>query len=506
MSHARYFLGSVFWGTAAKVIDAVVKFATIPMLIHHFGKDDYGLLTLAMAANAYMQLLDLGINTGAIKFFSQWIAEGRLDLVRKVARSSLAFYGWIGIANGLLLVCLAVFSDRIFHVQPSQTPVLREMLLVLAGFSIFNWFSSVANQLLMANHEMVWIQQVTLLKSLATFALAGATLWMKLGLDSYFWWLSGINTLATLPLLLSAKKRGLLQQFWPNWDWEAFQPVFKYSMGIFAMSLFQFTASQSRPLVLGIFSPNGTAVLTDYRVMEVFPLFLLSIGGMLLTTLLPSSSTAIHENNQELISSIAYRGTRIVTIFLCALCFPIIIVSDNLLTIYVGTEYSRLGIWLAIWCISIILSLHTTPVSSLILASGKTKQLVFTSAFSCIVSIAINAALCKKYGAGSAVIGFSIYVITQISFSYMIFIPSILKLDAFRIFKNFLTPFIHATLCAIPAVVYFSIFTKAYTQATQILTSLFSWILLFGLLTYSTNKSIAVDAIQKIMNFKQRRK
>lgn len=495
MSHARYFLGSVFWGTAAKVIDAVVKFATIPMLIHHFGKDDYGLLTLAMAANAYMQLLDLGINTGAIKFFSQWIAEGKLDQVRKVAQSSLAFYGWIGIANGLLLACLAIFSDRIFHVQPSQTPMLREMLFILAGFSIFNWFSSVANQLLMANHEMVWIQQVTLMKSLATFALAGATLWMKLGLDSYFWWLSGINTLATLPLLLSAKKRGLLQQFWPSWDWTAFQPVFKYSMGIFAMSLFQFTASQSRPLVLGIFSPNGTAVLTDYRVMEVFPLFILSIGGMILTTLLPTSSRAIHQNDKALVEKIVYDGTRIVSIFLCILCFPVVAVSSDLLTLYVGQTFAHFGIWLSVWCLTLIISMHTTPVSSLILATGKTKILVYSSAFSCSASIIINAILCKSLGAASAVIGFLTYIIIQVIFNYVFFIKKTLQLNPSRIFWSFLLPVILAFIALMPA---YLVRPQIHEIKLRVAASLIIWVIGFFTMASITFRSDFRSIIEKI--------
>ena len=74
MGQIRYFAGSFIWSVISKLTDAAVKFFTIPLMLHYFGKDNYGILTLAVATNAYMNLLNLGINTGAVKYFSQWIA------------------------------------------------------------------------------------------------------------------------------------------------------------------------------------------------------------------------------------------------------------------------------------------------------------------------------------------------------------------------------------------------------------------------------------------------
>ena len=56
-SIVKYVAGAFAWGVVTKFLDAAIKFLTIPLLLGYFGKEDYGLLTLAIATNAYMHLL-----------------------------------------------------------------------------------------------------------------------------------------------------------------------------------------------------------------------------------------------------------------------------------------------------------------------------------------------------------------------------------------------------------------------------------------------------------------
>ena len=71
----HYYISSFFWSTLSRGLNAILGFVTVPLLMGYFGKAEYGILTLATACNGYMHLLDLGMNTGAVKFFSQWKAR-----------------------------------------------------------------------------------------------------------------------------------------------------------------------------------------------------------------------------------------------------------------------------------------------------------------------------------------------------------------------------------------------------------------------------------------------
>ncbi|NLL51428.1 MAG: hypothetical protein GX248_01840, partial [Peptococcaceae bacterium] len=232
----------------------------------------------------------------------------------------------------------------------------------------------------------------------------------------------------------------LIRSILPAFYWKDFSIVFKYGLAILAMSIFQFTATQSRPLILAAFSTSGIGVLTEYRIIEVFPIFIISLGGMLISIILPKSAKAIQDNDRGKIEQIAYKGTRYTSVIVSLLCFPVMLSARELLELYVGEGYTYLSLWLVLWVFTLVLYLHNSPVSSLVLSTGKTKMLVYSSAISCVVSIVINAVLTNIYGVGSAVIGYLVYIIIQMSFYYLYFNSSVLGLKSMRVFKSFIIP------------------------------------------------------------------
>ncbi len=450
MSQIRYFVGSFSWGAFAKLIDATLKFVTVPLMLNYFGKDNYGILVLAISTNAYMDLLDMGINTGAINYFSQWIGDKQYALIQSVSRTSMSFYLIIGIINSIILILLALFGQHLFNITQSQFGILRTMFYTLAFYCIINWSTSVFRQLLIADQKINFIQRIDILKSIANFALIFVTMWCNFSLVTFFFIFLAVNSIVIIPYYLKAKSQNLILSFIPSKDWKNFRPILLYSLSIFAMGIFQYTATQSRPIVLGIYNTIGPTILTEYRIIEVFPLLIISIGGMMLTILLPITSRLIKQNQQEKIAEMAYNGTRLTTILMLVLGFPLIINSREVLIFYVGVGYGFLAPWLSLWIFTVILYLHNTPVASLVLSSGKTRLLVFSSAIACIFSIIINAALCKYLGVGSAVIGYFIYIVIQMSFYYLYFNHKILRLQSFKVFKSFFIPTLIALIACVP--------------------------------------------------------
>jgi O-antigen/teichoic acid export membrane protein len=435
-----HFAGSFLWGASAKILDAAIKFLTIPLLLHYFGKEHYGILTLAIATNAYMQLLDMGMNTGGVKFFSQWIVAGNYQMIDRVARTNISFYLLIGLVNSGVLIVIGFWGEGLFKISTEDFYIFRYLLCVMSVFSILNWLIFVFNQLLIADEKIIFTQQMLIIKSILGLAVIGATLIFKLTLLQYFSCYLFVNAVIIVPYYLLCKKQKLISSFLPAFYWKDFSVVFKYGLAILAMGLFQFTATQSRPLILGMFSNDGVGVLTDYRIIEMFPVFIISIGGMLITIFLPHVSKAVQNNDRKAIEKMAYEGTLFTSILVSLMCFPIIIVAKELLILYVGTSYSHLTIWLMLWVFTLALYLHNTPVASLILATGKTKMLVYSSAIACIFSLILNAVLANRFGVGSAVIGYLSYIIIQTAFYYLYFNRKVLELKSLKVFKSFIIP------------------------------------------------------------------
>ena len=103
-----------------------------------------------------------------------------------------------------------------------------------------------------------------------------------------------------------------------------------------------------------------------------------------------------------------------------------------------------------IWCITVLIQIHTTPGNSLVLAYGKTKALVLTTAISCVLSIVINVVLARRFGAGSAVIAYFIYVSIVIGLYYLHYYKSLLRLNRWKMFLAFIIPTAVAAAVYVP--------------------------------------------------------
>lgn len=446
---SKYVAKSFLWGSIAKILDAAIKFVSVPLLLTYFGRENFGLIALATSVNAYLQLLDMGINTGSIKYFSEWIGANKFDLLDKVARTSITFYGAIGIVNALALILMSFFGADLFSLTASQAIVIHNLFLILAIVAIVNWSTSVFNQLLTANENIAYVQKINIIRSILGLMVIYTTMFLKWELTAYFTWVSIVNSLVLFPYFIKAKKSGLISSFIPGFDWINFGTIFKYSLAIIAMGIFQMTATKMRPIVLGIFSDEGIGIVADYRVMETITIFIISIGGMFISIFLPKTSKLLLKNDKEKVARFAYDATLYISIICVILSLPIVINAREIISIYVGESYIHLSNWLILWVLTILFYLHNSPVASLVLSTGKTRMLIYSSAISCSVSIIINAVFCKQLGAGSAVMGYTIYIVIQMSFYYLYFNNKILKLNSWKVFKSFIIPTILGGLAAL---------------------------------------------------------
>jgi O-antigen/teichoic acid export membrane protein len=424
----------------SKVATAAISFITIPLLLNYFGKSSYGVLTLALAVNAYMRMMDLGMNTGAIKFFAQWRSSGKQKLLEHVARTSITFYTLIGLVNALILTLLMFRGQGLFNLSIGEFAELKVLLGWMAVFSVITWVGTVFQQLLVAAEQVAFTQQIVFGRSLLELLAAVITLKVGLSLNNYFVFFLSINTIPCLIYAWKCQHNHLISSWLPQQYWQEFRIVLSYSLGIFAMAFFQFSATQSRPLILALFASNAADILTEYRIIEVFPLFILSLGGVILPILLPRASQYVYRQDGEAIARLAYDGTLYTSVAVTLLCIPVMLCSQELLTFFVGTAYGNLGKWLVLWCGTILLYLPNTPVASLVLATGKFRMLVFSSALACIGSMICNALLCNRFGVGAAVIGYLFYIVVCQLFYYLYFNRNVLHLDSWRIFKSFAVP------------------------------------------------------------------
>ena len=130
----NYYISSFAWSTISKILNAILGFISVPLLLAYYGKVEYGLLSIATACNGYMNLLDLGMNTGAVKFYAQWNTEGDKDKIYRVARTNISFYMVVAGLNILFLIILALYGEPIFSISHDEFLQLGYAFIYLRYF------------------------------------------------------------------------------------------------------------------------------------------------------------------------------------------------------------------------------------------------------------------------------------------------------------------------------------------------------------------------------------
>src|SRR5688572_26186802 len=95
---------SILSNGAGLAVNSLLSFLLTPVLIHHLGTFDYGMLILATSAVDYLALLDLGMRTTLFRFISRLRgAQDRVALDETFA-SALCMTAVVGAAVAVLTV------------------------------------------------------------------------------------------------------------------------------------------------------------------------------------------------------------------------------------------------------------------------------------------------------------------------------------------------------------------------------------------------------------------
>ena len=439
MGSSKKIVKGVFWTTLLNIINAIYGFVAVPLLINYFGKAEYGLIGLAMSINVYMRLMDMGFSSTNVRFFSTWLTEQKHEKVLKAFQTSLSFYGIIGLLNGLILLIVSFYSNKIFNVSIEQNVILKNLLYILALSAFCSWFSSCFDQLIKATENVAWIQKVQFVSKFLQIFVLFATIYIGFSIEIYYL-LTVFATICIIPLFINKIKRELpFIRFVPVIDRRIFMEMLPYTLNIFSFGLFQFSFYNLRPVFLGI---QGTIEsVTDFRILNGIIGIVHMMGGAFIPILLPSTSKLVAKHDMKAYYQIAYDGTKYISILLCFCTFGMMTVGAEVLTLYVGEDYLYLIPWFNLWLICNLVT-HNQAISSLILAGSDIRALSYNAIFASMVGLIITWISIPYYQVGGTVIGFAVYGLIQMLFYYLYYWPKVMKINSLKVLYYSFGPYL----------------------------------------------------------------
>lgn len=437
MNSSKSIATGVFWTTLLNIVNGVYGFISVPILIAYFGKSDYGLIGLAISINVYLRLMDMGLNSTNVRFFSNWLAKKEYGLVNKLFQTSLAFYGSIGLLNGLILIVVSCFSGQLFNLESGQDIILKHLFYILVISAVISWFTSCFDQLIRAHEYVGWTQKITLLPKLCQILILGITVWCHLTIEWYYA-LTAFSMFIILPFSVHKIRRiAPYLSFIPRLDKPVFRQILPYALNIFSFGLFQFSLYNLRPVFLGIEGSMGS--VADYRILNGVITVVLMLGGAFMGVILPSASKVVALGDMNAQDRIAYDGTKYISITLSFCCFGMMSVSTDMLQVYVGNGYLYLDLWLNVWLLFTLCS-HNQAISSLILSGSDIRAITYSTVVASIVGLLLCWFMIPYFEVGGTVIGFGAYNLIQILFYYLYYWPKKMKINSWKVFSSSFLP------------------------------------------------------------------
>jgi O-antigen/teichoic acid export membrane protein len=126
---------NTLFNASARVWGIVVAIFLTPYIIHRIGGERYGIWAIIGTVTGYFGLLDLGVETGFVKYISEFYAKKEYQRINQIVNTGVIFYSL------LMLVLLAVMSLSIGPIfsflNLSSAPGSEVKFVFLTGAVIF---------------------------------------------------------------------------------------------------------------------------------------------------------------------------------------------------------------------------------------------------------------------------------------------------------------------------------------------------------------------------------
>lgn len=138
-TRSNRFISGVLTGYSSTIANIVYTLTSVPLALHYFDKEQFGLWALAVQINGYLNLIDLGMS-GAV---SRFVADHKDDVNGGEYGSHLLTGGMVFVIQGLIIavagIILSHFAPSMFaiptHLAASFSSLLM-LLSVITGASV----------------------------------------------------------------------------------------------------------------------------------------------------------------------------------------------------------------------------------------------------------------------------------------------------------------------------------------------------------------------------------
>jgi O-antigen/teichoic acid export membrane protein len=448
-----------------------------PFLVRHLSQVEYSAWVLILQLSAYVNLLDLGLQTAVGKFVAEYHAKGDPEATHHLVSTSLSVILAAALVGAVVIVVMVYRVPELFHQMPaSLLPEVRLSLLAVglsAAFALpFSPFLSVFTGL----QDYGFPTVLTVISRLLSASALMVLLLLHASLVQLACAIAACNVATAIAQFHGwrryARERVAFSFFF--FDRKSALRLTKYSGVLVIWTLGGLCVSGLDLVIVGHFDYRNTGF---YAIGASVTNFMLMIVSGLFGPLLPAISSLQSDKTPRQIGDLTVRATRYGTLLLCLLGLPLLIGAYPILSIWVGHQYAlRSAAFLQILVLGNIVRQLAYPYSLVVVATGKQHLATAAAISEAVVNVILSVWLVQRMGAIGVAIGTLAGAFVSLGLHFAVSMhltkSTVLFLRTQLILQGLLRPL----ACIIP-----SLLLYRFWQRTEMLpappTMLFAWFL-----------------------------
>lgn len=434
-----------------KIISAFIQLASIPVLLSVYGKENFGLISIASSINILLIILNFGLPTGFPKFIATWIASKDRDALYSSGGTILSIYIILGLFGAISITLLAFHADAVFSVSDNQVELLRALLLITAITSFVSMPASYIDQLLIGAQDL-WFVSVTNVAKNCLYVLLIVSVHREPTLLSLVWFYAIQSAIAFSMIGVKVYRWrlfGSTKAFHLRWRLQSAGPVIKYSATLMTFSIFIMLDNALKPIIISTLSNDASKQMAEFQIVGVFRTFLLMIAAAVMQAIIPYITQRHAEIGDRAYTTVIFTGTKVTWALGAFLGAMLIQHSVLIVSMYAGKDAENLAPLVDIYVLCTMYNIYTICIASAILSSGKLVPLGWATAIGFIISTTISLALIQSLQLKAIAYSLVGYNMVHFLILHMYYLPRHFRISGGKLMSRVALPPILASVLSI---------------------------------------------------------
>lgn len=388
------------------LLKMVLTFIMAPILVHSLGNYDYGLWEMIGAVIGYMGMLDLGIKPAIGRYAAQHHARNEAREQQLMFSSAFIFMLLVGLLLSMTFVIWGVYFPHSLAEESTDAERYTLLCLILAAQFIFIFPGYVAESVLEGLQKFNLKNIVTIINSVVGALLIYNFITPENGLVL----LAGLNALGLTVkyivyfIILRNKKLGALRPFGLAPSWIKLKELLQFGAKALVQGIATRLENATDSLVIGAIL--GPAMVPFYSIPANLVGYIRTLGHTLTQVFMPLFSQLSAQNNQKLIVTTYFQGSKYVISFVLMMSIGAAFLGADFINLWMGPEYAEQAGLLVLILVTFTALPMLNPFASRYL-TALNEHAIFAklTPISAILNVSLSIVLAHKLGIVGVALG-----------------------------------------------------------------------------------------------------